>query len=92
MPFIFDSLTLIFACFFYFCFHISGVPPVDKATPADERYNMLCSNQLTGMLAQWGLELSPGVIDLLQGILRPEPLHRLTIEEILAHPWMQAED
>mmetsp|Transcript_21780 Transcript_21780/g.37618 ORF Transcript_21780/g.37618 Transcript_21780/m.37618 type:complete len:339 (-) Transcript_21780:706-1722(-) len=67
---------------------LTGVPPVDIATSADERYRMICDGRLQEMLTSWGLALDTRVVDLIQRILKPNPLHRPTIQEILAHPWM----
>lgn len=67
---------------------LTGLPPVDTATLADERYHMICENQLSALLAGWQRSLSPSVEDLLQRILRPNPLDRLTLQQIMQHPWM----
>lgn len=67
---------------------LTGVPPVDKATPEDERYNMICENKLAEMLNTWGIELGPAVVDLIQNILQPDPMRRPTLQDILQHPWM----
>ena len=40
------------------------------------------------MLKEWSVDLSNSAVDLLQRMLRADPLQRLTLEEILAHPWM----
>jgi serine/threonine protein kinase len=71
---------------------ITGVPPVDKASPADERYNMICSNQLHDMLTTWGISVNPLAVDLIQRVLRPNPEDRLTIDMMLHHPWMLEKD
>lgn len=68
---------------------VCGVPPFDFASPLDDRYRMVRSGNLGDMLRQWRLLRSREVIDLLQKMLNPIPKQRLTIEEILAHPWMQ---
>lgn len=68
---------------------LTGVPPVDTATGADERYRMICDGRLQEMLTSWGMDLDPQAVDLVQRILRPNPLDRPTIRQILAHPWMQ---
>ena len=71
---------------------VTGVPPMDSAQRLDPRYRMICNNELPAMLEQWGITLSYEIIDLLRKILRPNPLERLSLNEILAHPWMMQED
>ena len=34
-----------------------------------------------------GTTVSEGCIDLLKGILQPDPATRMTIEDIIRHPW-----
>ena len=68
---------------------LTGVPPVDTATIADERFQMICQNRLMEMLNSWGMEVDPLAVDLVQRILRPNPAERPRIHDILAHPWMQ---
>jgi len=65
---------------------------METASALDPRYNMLRNNQLRDLLAQWEIEISPQALDLIQKILRPEPKERLTIEEIMQHPWILEED
>lgn len=67
---------------------LTGLPPVETATMADERYHMICENQLSFLLKGWDRSLSPAVEDLMQRILRPNPLDRLTLVQIMQHPWM----
>lgn len=67
---------------------LTGVPPVDKASPADQRYRLICSGMLANMIQQWGFRLSEQAVDLLERILKPVPRQRLTIPEILQHPWV----
>ena len=71
---------------------LCGLPPMETASALDPRYNMLRNNQLRDLLAQWEIEISPQALDLIQKILRPEPKERLTIEEIMQHPWILEED
>jgi len=67
---------------------LTGVPPVDVATQADERFRMLCDNRLGEMLTSWNFRLDPLVVDLMQRILRQEPAERLTLQQIKDHPWL----
>jgi serine/threonine protein kinase len=42
------------------------------------------------LLTQWNMSLSLEVIDLMQGMLKADPNHRLSLEEIASHPWMMS--
>lgn len=70
---------------------LTGVPAVDAAIPTDDRYNMICADRLGEMLMHWGIDLSAEVVDLMQQILRPNPRDRLTLSQIIAHPWLRTE-
>ena len=67
---------------------LTGVPPVDTASALDQRYRLICAGFLSNMLEQWNIHLSLLAVDLLKRILRPVPTDRLTIHEILKHPWV----
>ena len=67
---------------------LTGVPPVDSAVETDERYRTIAEGRLREMVEDWGFILSPASLDLLQGILRPDPRQRLSLTQILNHPWM----
>ena len=68
---------------------LTGVPPVDTAMTSDQRYLMVCAGRLQEMLTSWGMDVDPLAVDLVQRIMRPNPADRLTIPQIIAHPWMQ---
>lgn len=65
-----------------------GVPPMDFAGVADPRFVMIRDGRLAEMLEQWAVRLSPSALDLLQCMLRPVPAQRLTVAQVLDHPWM----
>lgn len=69
-------------------FLLLGFPPIEIACPSDIRYNLLVNGELKTLLQHWSINLSDSVIDLIQRILRVDPSERMSIEEILAHPWM----
>jgi len=71
---------------------VTGVPPVDAATHMDPRYRMICRGNLSTMLQQWDIQLSSILVDLLSKLLKPIPIDRLTINQIMQHPWMQLDD
>ena len=68
---------------------VTGYPPVEIALATDPRYVMIRDGRLAQMLRDWNVHISPVAIDLLNRILQEDPLGRLSIDDILAHPWMQ---
>lgn len=68
---------------------LTGVPPVDTATPLDPRYRMLSEGHIGTMLDQWGITLSSEALDLLSKTLRAIPCERLTAAEVADHPWVR---
>lgn len=69
---------------------LTGYPPVEVALPTDARYLMIREGNMAQMLANWGISISPLAIDLMNRILRDDPLSRLSVDDILAHPWMRS--
>lgn len=67
---------------------LTGIPPVESATPVDPRYRMLRDSKLPEMLQQWSINLSNHAVDLLERILKCNPTERLSIAEIQQHPWI----
>eukprot|EP01038_Epipyxis_sp_PR26KG_P016060 gene16060-21809_t len=61
----------------------TGVPAVEKATDADDRFRMICDNKLGFMLQHWGMDLSKELVDVIQNMLRRDPQQRLTISQVL---------
>ncbi|CAK7212310.1 hypothetical protein SCUCBS95973_001420 [Sporothrix curviconia] len=41
---------------------------------------------------EWGQVLGPAAVDLISGMTNPDPTARLTMEQVLAHPWWQEEE
>ena len=68
---------------------LTGVPPIDKATHADIRYTMICEGRLQEMVTNWNIDMEPQVVDLIQRLLKSDPMERLTIQEILQHEWLR---
>ena len=75
---------------------LSGFFPLDEATSKDWRYARLVEAQANGKSTtkvvyawyrrSWS-HLSVAVIDLLDGLLSLDPAKRLTVDEIVSHPW-----
>jgi len=57
------------------------------APEAAAAVKVLGGGALQQMLQAWELELSDEACDLLQRMLTVNPEERITIEEILQHPW-----
>lgn len=70
----------------------TGVPPMDYASRLDPRYVMIASGRLPNLLEQWGITLSPILVDLLMRLLRASPHQRISLDDVLLHPWMQLPD
>jgi serine/threonine-protein kinase HSL1 (negative regulator of Swe1 kinase) len=69
---------------------LTGMPPVKLASPSDPRFSMICEQQgLSKLLGLWKLQdrVDPQAQDLCQRMLLPQA-DRLTVYEVLRHPWM----
>jgi serine/threonine protein kinase len=67
---------------------LTGVPPVDSAVPTDQRYRVIVQGRLAALLQAWHINLHPSVIDLLSKMFKSNPLDRITMDEIIQHPWL----
>ena len=67
---------------------LTGGHPFDVALATDPRFALIAEGRLQELVDFMGVELSPAATDLLQALLRPDPLQRLTLTQILEHPWM----
>lgn len=64
---------------------VSGKEPFLR----ESRYELL--HEISQNNALWNVEFSCELKDLLQSILRTDPTERLSIEQILSHPWIKGE-
>lgn len=69
-------------------FLLTGVPPVEYASPLDPRFRMIRDGKLKNLLLQWNVHISEDAMDLLQKMLAVEPSQRLGIDAIRRHPWV----
>jgi len=70
-------------------FLLSGFPPWERPDDTDAQFRCLTNGNLEYFCTRvWNLGLSPGVMDLLQRMLRKDPSKRLSLKQVLAHPWM----
>ena len=67
---------------------LTGFPPYDQATRADQRFELIVSGRLMEQLHKWDIHLSDAAGDLLQKMLVLPPDQRLTLAEVLEHPWV----
>ena len=68
-----------------------GSPPFEKPCESDRSFCWVTGGKLEEMLKYWGRNISPEAIDLLRGIMSVNPMDRLTLDQVLMHPWMMAE-
>ena len=68
---------------------VTGRPPMDSAQLLDTRYHLIVTKGLNELLNKWNInDLSIELIDLLNSILKPNPADRISLQEILKHPWL----
>ena len=67
--------------------------PTNKARPhaSDPQFYWM-TRDLNQLLSDWQIQLSPEGLHLLQNMLQINPRLRLTIEEVMAHPWFSFPD
>jgi len=71
---------------------LTGIPPFELPDPVhDKRYAYIQSNRLQKLLQLWGMEVSTSAVELLSGMLAHDPLDRLDLDEVIAHPWVSPE-
>ena len=69
---------------------LTGVPPYEHSSNADIRFRYLVSGQLEALMNHWNFKMNIEAIDLLNGIFKLNPDERLSIDEILNHPWFKS--
>ena len=69
---------------------LTGFPPWERACGSDDRFKYMTAGYLVQMLTEWELGLSSDAMDLLQRMLWLDPKDRLSLDQVRAHPWMQA--
>jgi serine/threonine protein kinase len=67
-----------------------GMKPFAFPDPADRNFKSISDEGNLGRLVlKRGAQLSDGAVDLLQNMLWHDPAKRLTLEEVVKHPWVQ---
>jgi serine/threonine protein kinase len=67
---------------------LTGFPPYDQANRTDQRFDLIVNGNLVRQLRSWGIQVSDDAGDLLQSMLKLDPRDRLTLAEVMAHPWV----
>jgi len=66
-----------------------GVAPFEVAQRCDKRFDKIsCRGELQDFLQSLDVSLSPEALNLLQNMLWCDPRDRLTLGEVLGHPWV----
>lgn len=71
---------------------LTGFPPYDQASRTDQRFELIVSGKLMRQLKNWGIMLSEEAGSLLQSMLQLNPKDRLTLAQVMAHPWVTNPD
>ena len=67
---------------------LTGFPPYDQASRTDQRFDLIIRGHLMRQLSSWGINLSEEAGDLMQKMLKLDPKDRLTLAQVLSHPWV----
>jgi len=67
---------------------LTGFPPYDQASRTDQRFDLIINGRLMDQLRNWEIHISEEAGDLMQSMLRLHPRDRLTLAEVMAHPWV----
>lgn len=71
---------------------LTGFPPYDQANRTDQRFELIVHGRLVEQLQKWGIFLSDDAGDLMQKMLQLDPKKRLTLAQVLEHPWVTNHD
>jgi len=71
---------------------IVGLAPFRWAHHTDNRFASISSGGLKNVVRGLGISISPEVCDLLQGFFWADNQKRLTLAEIMQHPWVQGRE
>jgi serine/threonine protein kinase len=71
---------------------VVGLAPFRMAHLSDKRYANISLGGLKSVVDGLGISISPEVCDLLQGLFWADPRKRLTLAEIIQHPWVQGRE
>jgi serine/threonine protein kinase len=64
-----------------------GLAPFKWAHPTDKRFASISKGGLKGLVEALEIPISLEAVDLLQGFFWADPRKRMTLAEVMAHPW-----
>ena len=67
---------------------LTGFPPYDLPERADQKFDLIVNGNLVWQLERWDIHLTQDAGDLLQSMLKLDPRDRLTLAEVMTHPWV----
>ena len=67
---------------------LAGITPFKRPKASDVVFKVVSSGHLRELLESWDIALSSEACDLLQSIFRRRPTDRITLSEIMEHPWV----
>jgi serine/threonine protein kinase len=67
---------------------LTGFPPYDQASVTDQRFELIVTGRLVEQLHNWDIFVSDEAGDLMQSMLQVDPRERLTLAQVMAHPWV----
>lgn len=70
---------------------LTGFPPYDQASRTDQRFELIVNGRLMEQLRNWDIFLSDEAGDLVQSMLQYDPRDRLTLAQVMMHPWVANE-
>lgn len=68
---------------------LTGRPAWDFPHRGNVQYTMIVGGALSSVVSSFGLELSKEATDLLQALLLEDPRQRMSMVQVLQHPWVQ---
>jgi len=71
---------------------LTGFPPWDTPQLTDMRFEVIVTGRLNEQLQAWDVDISDEAADLLQGMLQLDPRNRLTLAQVMTHPWVMDDD
>merc|ERR1712227_820632 len=82
----------MWACGIILFILLVGFPPMEEPSEKDNRFNFIMKGELYVLLNLWGIGpdiVSTEALDLINKLVRRNPWERLSVEEALAHPYLQ---
>jgi len=71
---------------------LTGFPPWDTPQISDALFEVMVTGKMGEQLRAWDVELTSEALDLLQRMFRLKPNERLTLAEVMSHPWVTNAD